>query len=249
MSDKLTVNEQEAVRRKSVNRVEYLMKIEMARSFAVGDFLICKRLGMKYDNIGNSYIQTKELILNSYNAAKRFIVVCKDDSECSWLKEVDAKGKPRGEIIDLMDSHGVVYELDPIYTDACIMGEQGNYLDGADFTEKAKIFKDIAKFNKTVKVRAENVNVIDSFFAGLAVGDKFWASNTKYYTVTNTRQEPYVVSMKTKYWIKHAFTGSVYTVMDLLASNGVTMKDVDAGAFMSKAIYSAPPRSYKELKI
>jgi hypothetical protein len=194
---------------------ELLAKIDTCKRFNVGDYLV-------------RYINDK-VDINSYNVERKFQVVFVDKNGIAYIKELYGN-KGQSNIMCMIHHDGMRYELDPLYEDSIIMSQEQHYDPTSLHKDKSKLFKEITKYNKSIKIKFHFEKDLVRFLSGLKVGDTLWFSN-----VTSFLVQQVDLSRKTLPTVKGT-------------TNRGKVINLDIDHIRHKAIYTACPRSYKELK-
>lgn len=221
--------------------------IQEVTKFKTGDFLIAFHPQTQYS--------ARQQITNSYGAPKKFTVIHTDKYGIPYMKELNKNGTPVGRLISAVrfdDANrarvntniervntNIEFEVDPDYADAIIMADEENY-DAANIHKiKSETFKEITKYNKSIKVKFKtNVDLLQ-FLKTLKVGDVFWKSIKTSFTILTL--DPIPTTHGGKRLVEYKVFG---TAQD---SKGKVF-NLDHTKFHWHAIYTAQPRSYNELK-
>jgi hypothetical protein len=242
---KLTADEKEFIKEKEVEHDEMLKQLEEARRFKVDDFLIAYAHSNKYNG------KKMELLVNSYGTPKKFKVVAADKHGIPYIKELDKNGKPGGRLISIVtngddynyrnNNYGqdLKFEIDPDFADAIILDDTAEFKPAANHKLKADLFKEITEYNKTVKVPMQNTDEVLKYMLSLKVGDIIWKSNKSSLTVTKVTTNP--ISKSAPRWRGDE------TIVWATNNKGET-KELCISSLKWTAVYSARPRTYKELK-
>lgn len=250
---------------KSTRHFDSLNKaVSRLKQFKVGDFLILHI--KKYDG-------TLKPSTNSYGALNKFKVVHVSEGGMPFVKRVNKDGNLNKTVMSctgqlLLDEDTIldpenyhhynewniepvelIFQLDPDYADALIL--QGAYDPGQLHRERKEAWKAITDHNKSLKVDTKSLNKVIAFFKSLKAGATFWTSSENYYCV----QE---ITHVTKTQIKHAYrfhksvhayaaTKGPYIPKLVVVDKKGNIKDMYPDSLFKKTIYSARPRSYKEL--
>ena len=221
---------------------ETLKVLEDVRQFKDGDYLIAFRRATQWG-------ETKDVqITNSYGAAKKFQVVHVDSNGIPYMKELNKKGEPTGQLITSVRVDGGYtqlkqseyrFEVDPDYADSIIMDDEENYDASVTHRVKGDLFKEITKHNKSIKVDNKDTLKLISFLQTLKVGDVLWRSIKTNITITQIDPIP----------LTHRNTRiDDYKPFGLAQDSKGKMISLDSHFFKWSALYTAQPRSYNELK-
>ena len=225
--------------------------------FSKGDFLLLK--------IAPAYASSKpKYETNGYGVLKKYVVVHVDRFGSPWIKEIDKNGNPIGviksvifeechEIINhfmnrgsfdylynapALDCDYLTYEIDPEYMDSMLLGP--SYYDPTSKHKQcSKLWKEISKHNKKHKMDTSSLTKIVDIFNKTVVGDQYWTSAKKYFTVVSktvqsTRRSHTVVK------------GPYVPILNIAYANGKT-RQLFPDDLLCKALYNAKPRTYKEV--
>lgn len=208
--------------------------------FKTGDFLIAFRPATSYSK--------RQQVTNSYGAPKKFTVVHTCRFGVPYMKELNKKGNPVGQMICPLKFDGGTrmvkatdfeFEVDPDYADAIIMMDEENY-DAANIHKvKSDTFKEITNHNKSLKVNCHDSVTLLKFLKNLKVGDVVYKSIKTYFTIITI--DPIPTSHNGTRLIEYKTFG---TAQD---SKGKVF-DLSSSTFKWAAIYTGQPRSYNELK-
>lgn len=201
----LTAEEKEYIKQ-SESMIDGIMScLNAVKQFNKGDYLIAFHQDRGWGGEDGS-----RPVTNSYGAAKKFQVVAVDKHGVPYMKELNKQGKPTGQMIcsikyekqnrthiDTVLTYR--FEVDPDYTDAIILDDQGNYNASNILKLKSDTFKEIAEHNKKIKVEANDAKLLAAFIATVKVGDLLWRSNVSSWVVVeiNPFQEIKQIELKT----------------------------------------------------
>ena len=228
------INEREAIITSIIGAIEEVSK------FKKGDFLIAFRPASTW--------QTRHQITNSYGAPKKYVVIYTDKYGVPYMKEINKAGNPAGQIISPIkfdNSNRVVvlidheFEVDPDYADALIMADEENFDVVESHKMKSDLFKEIAKYNKSLKVNCHDMKELIQFLQNLKVGDVVYKSIKAHFTILSLDPIPVThnrtfVNMDKNFGKAQDSKGKIF--------------DLNYGTFKWRAIYAGQPRSYNELK-
>lgn len=220
--------------------------LEKARQLKVGDYLV---LYVGHDP-KNLTLQT-----NSYGAPTKYLVVHSTEHGIPFIKKVNKKGKPVGELFsctgaldtDTYVHQGAAFEfrLDPDYADSIIL-QDPSYDPAVLHRVKQEAWKEVTKHNKKAKVDTSTLTKVIDFFKNINIGDTMWVSHHGFYLVqdkqTMSRQD-FRNNLKDNYTNAKGPWVIVLTVID--KKNKV--HKITADFFVNKALYKERPRTYKEL--
>lgn len=189
-----------------------------------------------------------EQLKNSYGAAKKFKIVHVDKNNVPYIKELNKNGIPSGNLIyPITQNRGYnleheftltyIFQVDPELIDATLFDDMDGYNPTEINKHKADSFKEIAKYNKTIKVNTRDDKVLMLFIDSLVLGSKIWKSNTNAWTVTAILPKPLDARGRTD-WHK-----PFITVVD----HRNRILNLSCYDFKYKAIYSGQPRTFREL--
>ena len=216
-----------------------LEQIEKAKRFNVGDYLV------------RFYSENKEPDMNSYHIARRFKVVHVDANGIGYIKEVmggkvssqlmmlsgiDAAREIASNIRNGYHNYSNRYELDPLYEDHILMSQDGEYNPALEQLNKSKLHKEIATYNKSIKINTDGLTNVLKYARTLKVGDTLWFSNVTQFMIHEIKTLP-----------RNPGAMSYDPVIIGKTNKGKTMR-LSLMELCHKAIYTACPRSYKELK-
>jgi hypothetical protein len=229
--------------KKNEAEISHLLKsIENAKRFNIGDYLI------RFQGEDTKAEQ------NSYHTERRFEVVHVDIHGVCYIKEVTGN-KSSGFVMTLASYHdcgeeayrtinGIKnmeiyrYELDPLYEDHIIMQQDGKYDPSSIQGDKSKLHKEITAYNKSIKIKTNTSADTLKFAKTIKVGDTLWFSNVTSFIVQELKPMPRNNNNHSAQW---------EPVILGVTNKGKSLKLSISGLFC-KAIYTACPRSYKEMK-
>lgn len=214
--------------------------IQEVSKFKTGDFLIAYRPQSQWSK--------RQIITNSYGAVKKFTVVHTDKFGVPYMKELNKHGTPVGQLISpirfedgyrAIKQTNIEFEIDPDYADAIIMDDEKNYDAAVLHKVKSDTFKEITKYNKSIKLKFKTNVELLQFLKSLKVGDVFWKSVKTSFKIMTL--DPIPTTHNGTRLVEYKIFG---TAQD---SKGKTFS-LDHTKFHWHAIYTAQPRSYNELK-
>lgn len=207
--------------------------LDDARRFKVGDFLIA------YKPIQHPVLEQKKYYVNSYGAVRKYTVVAVDGLGLPYMKEINKKGNPCGQLISPIryDSYSnkfssnprYTFDIDPGFEDAILLGEDDTYKVNELHEEKSNIFKEVAAHNKKHIINTTDVSALVKFFKTLKVGDNVWRNRNSSLMVidcSNLRNGQSLIK----------FQSSRGAVVDIAIED-----------FQYTRLYSERPRSFKEV--
>lgn len=229
--------------------------IDKVKQFKAGDFLIAfhnRQLQGNYHTLQQVFglpakmdTTKKEPVVTSYGAVKKFQVVFVDKHGVPYMKELNKAGKPSGGIITSIqfDHRGIakqayVFELDPEFADSIILDDQANFNATKIMKEKADAFKEIAAHNKKIRIRFDKARDVVNYCNTLKVGDTIWRSNQSFWII----QEINKVNHQNLTW---QVTSQKF--MKVKNQKGEEL-EISIEKVFASAIYSAQPRTFRELK-
>ena len=240
---KLTPEEKELIKTNEQLVDNVMAIINVVNKFKEGDFLVAFHHATGF---GDTRVRP---VVNSYGAAKKFQVVAVDKHGISYMKELNKKWKPSGRLISSVrhnTARGTLhynleltynFAVDPDYADAIILDDQANYDASNILKEKSDIFKDIAKYNKSIKIKTETKELA-TFLTTVKVGDILWRSNMSSWSVTQIGIIPRSSASRIAYSTPF---------MKVITTKGKE-EELCFNDICNKALYTARPRTYKELK-
>jgi hypothetical protein len=243
--NKLTKEEAEWVSHETMEEELRISKIEKAKTFKIGDYLILS----EYDEL----TKITKVEFNSYGVPSKFKVVFVSSAGFPYVKRINSKSNPVGELISIVTGEGYFgemefsncrWDLDPDYADSIILQDEEGYDPAGQSKLKRDIYKQITAYNRQCKVNTKTMLDVDLFLKTLIVHQPLWVSFKTKHTVVAIRQEPY--SKSKHMWNQRTKSGFVTTVT--LADHKGKEKTINAMDFVGKALYCKQPRSYKELK-
>lgn len=224
-----------------------LETINRATQFKLGDFLVL----YISDYQGNMQLQK-----NSYGAPVKYKVVHVTEEGIGFVKKVNKKGTPIGEISSLAGTQNDEYrdmtqtfrfELDPDYADSIILQE--NYDPAHLHRSKKDIWKAVTDHNKNCKIKTANLQDVVDYFKLVNIGDTLWTSNSGFYLVQDKKtMTPKDFNNKAKWNDQTRIKGPFVIVLTVRDKKG-KVRDVSPDFFWGKALYKERPRTYKELNI
>ena len=131
-----------------------------------------------------------------------------------------------------------LFEVDPDYADAIILDDQGNYNASNILKMKSDTFKEITEHNKKIKVECNDAKLLAVFLSTVKVGDLLWRSNKSSWAIIETHPVPRD---------KGGRIENYGPFMKVTTNKGKT-KELCFDDFRRKALYTARPRTYKELQ-
>lgn len=240
MKNKLSDHELEFIKEREEVVKETLNELKKVQEFKVDDYLIAFRK----EYYSNKVTQVK----NSYDAPKKYQVVHVDSNGIPYIKELNKKGSPIGQLMCPVDVHegggrivrntDMRFEVDPDYTDSIIMMDEENYDSSQVHRMKSDTFKEITEHNKKHKVKCGDLKEVAEFFSTVTSGMVLYKSIKTHFTVLEINAIPRDSANRLK---------GEPTFMKIQDSKG-KINNVSLKDFQYKALYTARPRSYNELK-
>jgi len=221
--------------------------IERSKRYKLGDYLVLFLW---------NYNGVKSQKVNSYGAPVKYKVVHVTARSMPFIKQVDVKGKPIGQVFTIMGLDGDDYrghaqkyefELDPDFADSIILEDE--YDPATLHKSKKDIWKAVTAHNKSCKIQANGNETLIEFFKTVNVGDMLWTSTLSHYLVQDKRimtVTTFNATVKSPYRTNQKYNPLV--VLTLIDKKGKII-NVAADFFLYKALYKERPRSYKELNI
>jgi len=224
--------------------IETLVRI---RQFKLGDYLILHLSGPD----GSMHVKQ-----NSYGAPIKYQVVHVNDIEVPFVKKVNKKGTPVGQIYSCAGAEDDSYRdidqkfefaLDPDYADSILL--QDNYDPANLHRSKKEIWKAVTDHNKACKVKTNEIKDVINFFQTVNVGDMLWTSNVSHFLVQGKKtMTPRDFNNKVNFRYRTQVKGTSVTVLTVVDKRGKAL-DISPDFFWEKALYKERPRTYKELNI
>ena len=240
----LTAEEKEYIKQ-SESMIDGIMAcLNAVKQFNKGDYLIAFHQATGYGDT------RKRQVLNSYGAAKKFQVVAIDKHGVPYMKELNKQGKPTGRMIcsikyeqnqymtNIRSALTYHFEVDPDYADSILLDDQAGYSASSALKVKSDTFKEISLHNKKIKVDCFDAKNLAAFMATVKVGDLLWRSNLSSWAVIEINPIPRDKSNR----IEHN------SVFMKVTTNRGKVEELCFGDLRRIALYSARPRTYKELK-
>jgi hypothetical protein len=221
---------------------QYIKRLDMARSFKLGDYLILWTCHSKQRDGSLK----REISKTSYGTPSKYIVTHVDKNQMAYVQAVNSKGKPKGPLMCcygenedfLYESGGnFEWELDPDFAEAVILDNREQYDPTQYQREKKEIFKAITVHNKALRIDCNNLVKLDALLGGLTVGQTLWVSSKKSLTVEKVERAAKNKRLK----------NSIDTTVSFRDNKGKALLRT-AYDLHCTALYSAQPRSYQELK-
>ena len=232
---KITQAEFDDIARNEAEIAHLLENLEKAKRFNIGDYLI---------RFAGDSPKAEQ---NSYFVERRFQVAYTDKNGVCYIKEVIG-GKTSSWIMPMISCSEAInswrgafkddvyrYELDPLYEDHIIMQQEGLYDPGLVQSDKSKLHKEITAHNKAIKVKTYNNSLTLKFMKTIKLGDTYWFSNVTSFIVQEIKALPKSHTMP----YDHLIFG--------VTNKGKKLK-LSISDLTCKAVYTACPRSYRELK-
>ncbi len=248
---KLSLNDQAQIKDWESHFGQALDSLEKAKQFSIGDYLILLE-GSRLP--GTSLMPQK----NSYGAPIKYKVVFINRYGVPFVKAVNKKGNPCGELYSCVGDNSVSDEerfeftLDPDFADALLL--EDTYDPAILHRTKQEIFKEVTKHNKKVKLKTREIGDVVNLFANAKVGDTLWTSTKGHYTIQDKETvskadfHKKVSPISSTYYNGTRVKGPFVVILTVVDKKGKTHR-VSPDFFLDKALYSERPRSYKELKI
>lgn len=240
----LSLRDREVIRDAEKELCNFLEALESVRRFNENDYLILFNARHKEDGTLDP-----SPVMNSYGVPKKFKVVYIDINGVPYAKEVTAKGNIQGQLISCLPTdyadfssdigYGQFFGVDPDYAEAIILGEEQNYNPTNQSKRLSTVFKEVAEFNKTIKINTNDKKQLVAFISTLTVGSSFWTSNSTQYIVQEIM--PLTVDRYNR----------VTEHSHIIIAKSNKGKDINFSFYdlCGKNIYTTRPRSYQELKI
>ena len=210
--------------------------IKHSNQFNLGDYVIVEDNG--------------QVVTNAYGTAIKYIVVHKTEEGICFIKRMSSKGNPTGQIMSMVVdvNKGTRFLMDPDYVDAIILENKEGY-DGAERQRKQKELRDsITKHNKAIKVSTRDMDHCVNFLANVKVGDILWTSTKKCVTVVDTKQIEVNKYPHRTHLSKYMRQNLSHIVVAFVFSQNGVVKPLGPEDIKWKALYTAQPRSYTELR-
>lgn len=239
-NENLNAHEEQFIKDREVQIGSLLDVIESVTKFKTGDFLVAFTPASHWNG--------RRQITNSYGAPKKFVVVATDKYGIPYMKEINKRGKPHGNLISpiklenrnyFVKSSEYEFEVDPDYSDSIIMMDEENYDASLVHRMKGDLFKEITAHNKSIKVKTSDAPTLINFLQNLKVGDVIWKSIKTNLTVTELQPIPLTHGGKRL---------AEYQVFGKVVDSKGKEHELDHHFFRWGAFYTAQPRSYNELK-
>ena len=225
----------------------FLQALENSKKFQVGDYVIAKKIS----KIERHRKDTPEYICDSCGSPKKFQVVHVDNSGVRYIKRLSSKNRHVGEMMPMLDmsllhmldridvvNHDaiyIVYEIDPDYADALVLGEGASYDPNQEARSKSLLRKQIVDYNKSICIRTHSTDKARRFLSQhVKVGNTIWRSNTTSWTIVSTGPNL-------------GYKDGSKCVAEIVLTNGAK-KRLTLTDFLSKTFYTQRPRSYNELR-
>jgi hypothetical protein len=235
----LTNSEKEFITENESRLDSILGVLESVKQFNLGDVLISFSQP--------SFMDTEpRLITNSYGVAKKYKVIHVDKYGVPYIKELNKKGEPSGNLIpvvhfardrygQLITSQNYIYEIDPDYTDAIILDNVDGYNASNNHKMKADLYKEITNHNKSIIIKFKTEQDAVKFISTLKPGDVLWRTHKTYLKVLNIlpKRDPNTLRSDVE--------------IEFQRENGAIVK-MNTFDIYIKTFYSNAPRTYKELK-
>jgi hypothetical protein len=221
--------------------------LEKAKQFKLDDYLVL------YVSDARGVMQLKN---NSYGAPVKYKVVYVNSNGIPFIKQVNKKGNPIGNIFSCVGSREDTFRsmeqtfefmLDPDFADSILLQDQ--YDPAHLHRSKKDIWKAVTEHNKACKVPTHQFKDVLDFVRSVNVGDTVWTSNISYFLIQDKKAlSPVDFNKTAKSQFRTSSRGPFVTVLTLRDKKG-KIKVVPPDFFCYKAIYRERPRTYKELNI
>ncbi len=230
-----------------------LEKIEHARQFKLGDYLIMVTAAVDYKT-GEKYNHTKQ---NSYGVALHYQVVYIDtENNIPYAKELTKFNVPTGPLISCVNTKQSAgyrhdrderrFEVDPEYAESILLDASGEYNPSGVHKAKSDLYQEITKHNKAARIDTCNLTVLCTVFDALNIGDVIYTSNTGSFLITD--KQTVARSTLDKYSVLKRVPGrGLFTRITVQDKKG-KHREYLPHHFHQKALYKEKPRTYKELK-
>jgi hypothetical protein len=205
--------------------------LDEVKQFKVGDFLVAYR--------PNRSSEVKKYYTNSYGAVRKYTVVALDGLGLPYMKEINKKGNPCGQLISPItyDSYNnrfshnphYTFDVDPGFEDAILLGEDENYKVNELHEEKSAIFKEVTLHNKKCSILTDDIGPLLKFFKTLKVGDVLWRNRNSSLVILDCSN----------------LRGSM-SLIKFQSSRGAIV-EIAIQDFLYTRLYSDRPRSFKEV--
>lgn len=246
----LTTDEKEYVAERERGLRVTINALKEISQFKRGDFLIAFERDYDYSAVGmlRGERTKSRQVVNSYGAPKKYTVVHVDGNGIPYMKELNKKGLPAGQLISPIRVDGGYreikagryrFEIDPDYAESIIMDNEAGFNATLIHKAKSDAFKEITKHNKSIKLKFKSDAELLQFLKTLKVGDQFYKSIKTSFTILTL--DPIPTTHNGTRLSAHKVFG---TAQD---SKGKVFK-LDHTTFYWRAVYKAQPRSYNELK-
>lgn len=255
----LSHNERQFIESREKEISSILGAIEEAKRFNLGDILVASRT--EYDHRmdlrtfinqamgGNAAVKERvmksiPIVTQQAGARIKYKVIYVDAHGLPYIKRIDLNGKPSGEMISIYKTRhdydrNIVYELDPHFADALILGDADNYDPMKEYNDSVRVTKEVTEHNQVNKLDSREFlyDTIKSF----KVGDTVWRSLTHNFTI----MEKYSINSKLPV---QSSSGCDQPAMKVQNTKGEILT-LTVGDLHGKNLYRNQPRSLtKELK-
>lgn len=237
---KLQFDELNFIKQREAHIESVIGNIKAVAKYKEGDFLIAFRPETPWAK--------RRQVVNSYGAPKKYIVIATDKFGIPYIKEVNKNGTAYGTMLcplkldrdsSIVMSADHEFEVDPDYTDSIIMMDEENYDSSSVHRVKSDTFKEITAHNKQHRIRwKSNKELADYFDNFVVVGDVFHRSIMNHFTITTINSIPRDIKGRIE-------AGKNFCTITDTKGNTTSCSIND---FVGKALYTARPRSYNELK-
>ena len=228
------------------------------QKFNVGDILIKKTFEFDDNKISGEYV---EMYDNSILPRRYLIIHADEDSSFYFYRNIDENGKLESEIYNTFSTDHLgyeecsIFEVDPIFLDAVILGEEFDI--GHLLKEEKERKSKLIKMNRSSSIALVNLKHVNEYISSLKEGDMLYYHDAEnfndncYYTmcIKKPRKSKIETYLKTKRWTKYNYRKInkaalndkyVFYIKDLSKTRLITSDDL-----IGKAIYKNKPIDLK----
>ena len=229
----LSADDMEDIKDEEIGHALLEERFALGKQFSIGDYLIKRVMNERTDVWSTA--------LNAYKAPRKYRVLHVDKGGIGWAKEISLTEHPVGRLICLFDEHDENdrYELDPDYADAIIFDRKADYHPHGAHLDQAKLYKEIAAHNKRLKIRGGTPEIFVEFWNTIKVGQTFWFSHDTSFRVNR------IDKMSERQALRYDSRRSNFI---WITTNKDKQKKLSFSDLWFKTVYTAQPRTYKELK-
>lgn len=179
MSDPKKLDKEDLERVKhtvSNNPAYFWLRIQERSQFEVGDVLI-KMINQNYWDEDEKRTYKPEMVSEKSRCNRKYQCVYVDELGVPWLKVIKINGELGDNLICAADQDPSFsfWAADPDYAEHLILAADGQEFNpAATFEITKKHRNEVAKHNKSIRLKGKSLRDADTVIRGIKAGDKLW---------------------------------------------------------------------------